>query len=85
MKGPSFVFDDNMVNQLQTYYEENFAQPNYRIVRDIIEYVAAQGMDKKESVELLASLLDSTGISEEEIDFVLSHKTTIVPAHLFAN
>lgn len=64
----SFEFNDKMVNELQDYYEENYYRPNYHMVNDIIRYVAAQGLDKEESIELLLALLSSTGITKEELE-----------------
>lgn len=68
LKNPAeFIFDDEKANNLQAYFESNYHRPDYRLVRDIIDYVAAQGLDEEETVRLLHSLLYSSGITEEEV------------------
>ena len=65
MTNDNFVFD---VNKLQEFYETNFWPPTtYHIVGDIIKYVAAQVLDKEETIDALYDLLYSSGITKEEI------------------
>ena len=60
-------YSDEQVEKLQAYIEENYAlaKTSKRLVRRILEYIAAQNLC--EPVEDLLALLDSTGITRAEI------------------
>lgn len=66
MENPKFT--DTNINDFQIYFEKNYYSPRYHMVNDIIHYVAAQGLDKEKSIELLLDLLDSTEITKEELE-----------------
>ena len=68
-----FIFDDVRVGTLKTYIHDNFTLDGttQRMVSDIIQYVAAQGLDKEETIETLYALLNSIGIGVDEIETAL--------------
>ena len=63
-------YDDIIdINGFQEYFEENFNDDcGYTLVRNILEYVENQGLDKEETIYLLWNLLDGTGIETDEIE-----------------
>lgn len=62
-------YTDEQVNALQTYIEENYTVDgtSKRLIRNILEYVAAQEDDEETILDMLTSLLDGIGITKEEI------------------
>ena len=62
-------YTDEQVNRLQSYIEETFTLDgtSKTIVRNILDYVAAQGDDEEITLFLLMTLLDGIGITELEI------------------
>lgn len=62
-------FKQSHVKNLQDYLEENFnlEMAVTGIIRDILNYVAAQGLNSEETLDLLCNLLYSTGIERAEI------------------
>lgn len=62
-------YTDEQVNTLQTYIEEHYTLDGTakHLVRNILEYVAAQGDDEENILYMLTNLLDGIGITEDEI------------------
>ena len=62
-------YTDEQVNTLQTYIEEHYTLDgtSKHLIRNILEYVAAQGDDEENIVYMLTNLLDGIGITEDEI------------------
>lgn len=65
----AFSFDtEEQINKLQNYIEENFNLAcAAHLVRDILSFVAAQGGEADEKLDLLCMFLYSTGIEKDEI------------------
>lgn len=62
-------YTDEQVNRLQTYIEEHYSLDgtSRKLIRNILEYVAAQGDDDENILYMLCVFLDPIGITEEEI------------------
>ena len=62
-------YSDEHVNKLQEYIENNFSLDGAarHLVNNILKYVASQGEDGETTLNMLGALLDSLGISREEI------------------
>ena len=67
-------YNDEHVNKLQTYIEENFTLDgtSRHLIRNILWYVASQGEDTEYTLMMLTSLLDGIGITADEIVKVLT-------------
>lgn len=62
-------YTDEQVNTLQTYIEETFTLDgtSKHLIRNILDYTAAQGDDAETILAMLMTLLDGIGITEIEI------------------
>lgn len=62
-------YTDEQVNGLQSYIEETFTLDgtSKTLIRNILDYAAAQGDDEETILFLLMNLLDGIGITELEI------------------
>ena len=61
--------NDSTVNNLQGYIEENFTLDgtSKHLIRNILDYVAAQGQDQEETLDSLMYLMDGIGVEREEL------------------
>ena len=62
-------YSDEHVNKLQTYIEENCEIGGYSttLVKNILNYAAAQSEDDESALRILEMLLDGIGIARKEI------------------
>lgn len=62
-------YTDEQVNKLQVFIEENFALDgtSKHLVRNILDYVATQGVDGETALDMLEELLNGIAIEREEI------------------
>lgn len=62
-------YTEEQVNRLQNYMEENFTLDgtSKSLIRNILDYVAAQGDDEETILCLLMNLLDGIGITELDL------------------
>lgn len=65
--------NDLKVNTLQEYIEENFTLDgtSKHLIRNILDYVSAQGLNQEETLDILMELLDGIGCEREEISILL--------------
>lgn len=61
--------NESTVNKLQVYIEENFTLDgtSRNLIRNILDYVAAQGQDQEETLDSLMDLMDGIGVEREEL------------------
>ncbi len=69
IKEEEFSFGtDEQIDKLQMYLEKNCNLASCtHLISDILSYVAAQGQNSEEVLDLLCALLGSTGITRPEI------------------
>lgn len=62
-------YTDEQVNKLQIFIEENFALDgtSKHLIRNILDYVSAQGVDGETALDMLETLLSGIAIDREEI------------------
>jgi hypothetical protein len=62
----------NAINDLQVWFEKSFRSDcGYHLFHNIIQYVAAQGAPEEDTEDMIGSLLDNIGLSDEEKAFIL--------------
>lgn len=71
LTGNGFRFSENRQNALQEYIEQNFhATPC--LIRNILTHTAIHAVGLEETIAYLAEMLDGLGITESEIEEVIT-------------
>ena len=68
-----FVFNDVKVAAVKNHILDNFPTFPEKIVSNILQYVAAQGMDLEETLDLILVFFDGHSLRRSELSFLLTY------------